>query len=86
MQNKKTLQESLELFVKGDLLDGENKYDCSSCARKVTALRRVCIGELPNTLVIHAKRFEFDYETMARHKLNEEFQFPHLLDMEPFTR
>lgn len=28
IKNKKTLEEALDLFVKGDILEGENKYYC----------------------------------------------------------
>jgi hypothetical protein len=31
------------------------------------------------------KRFEFDYETMQRHKIKSRFEFPETLDMAPFT-
>ena len=31
VKNKSTLQQSLELFVAGDLLDGDNKYSCTAC-------------------------------------------------------
>ena len=29
-------------------------------------MKRNCIKVLPHTLVLHLKRFEFDYETMTR--------------------
>ena len=32
----------------------------------VDAQKRVCLGKLPATLVIQLKRFELNYETMAR--------------------
>lgn len=48
-------------------------------------MKRVCLKELPPCLVVHLKRFDFDYETMQRLKLKEAFQFPHRLDMWPFT-
>ena len=31
---------------------------------------------LPDTLCVHLKRFEFDYETMQRHKIKSRFEFP----------
>jgi hypothetical protein len=37
---------------------------------------RCSIKSLPNTVVIHLKRFEFDYNTMLRHKMNDYFEFP----------
>lgn len=40
---------------------------------------------LPHTLVIHLKRFDFDYETMQRLKLKDRFEFPTYIDMKPYT-
>lgn len=34
-------------------------------------MKRNCIKVLPHTLVIHLKRFEFDYETMTRWKIKD---------------
>ena len=38
---------------------------------QVDAIKRSCIKSLPHTLVIHLKRFEFDYETMTRWKIKD---------------
>lgn len=38
---------------------------------QVDAVKRSCIKALPHTLVIHLKRFEFDYETMTRWKIKD---------------
>ena len=40
--------------------------------RKVEALRRCTFRELPPTLIIHLKRFEFNIETMDRKKVGGE--------------
>ncbi len=52
---------------------------------QVDAVKRNCIKVLPHTLVIHLKRFEFDYETMNRWKIKDRFAFPLRLDMHPYT-
>ena len=41
---------------------------------QVDAVKRSCIKTLPDTLVIHLKRFEFDYETMTRWKIKDRYQ------------
>lgn len=58
MKNKKHIRASLELFVEGEMLDGENKYLCEQCNAKVTTLKRCCIKHLPRILILHLKRFE----------------------------
>ncbi len=51
----------------------------------ITNLNRLSLKKLPNTLILHLKRFEFDFETMQRVKLCNLFEFPIDLDMEPYT-
>lgn len=63
------LHVSQESFVKGDLLEADNAYDCAICNKKVDALKRVCVKTLPHALIVHLKRFDFDYETMQRLKV-----------------
>ena len=70
----------------GEMLVGDNKYFCEPCSKKVETLKRCCIKTLPNTLLVHLKRFEFDYEKMKHIKLNDMCEFPMTLNMEPYTR
>ena len=86
VKDKATLNEALELFVKGDILDGDNKWLCSQCNAKKAALKRSCFGKLSKFLILHLSRFEFDFNTMRRRKLNSRFEFPLSLDMRPFTK
>ncbi len=44
---------------------------CGERGAQVDAVKRNCIKALPHTLVMHLKRFEFDYETMARWKIKD---------------
>ncbi|KAI9234743.1 MAG: hypothetical protein BYD32DRAFT_438947 [Podila humilis] len=85
VKNKKSLEESLQLYVQGEILDGDNKYKCSSCDKHVDAIKRACIKELPQNLILHLKRFDYDMDTMRRIKINDRFEFPTRLDMEPYT-
>lgn len=86
VKNKKNLYESLDSFIEGEVLEGDNAYQCDHCEAKVTALKRVCIKQLPNVLIISLRRFEFDFDTMNRIKVNDYCEFPFELDMEPYTQ
>ncbi|OMJ74578.1 hypothetical protein SteCoe_26477 [Stentor coeruleus] len=86
VKNKKSLIESLESFKEGEVLEGSNAYQCDHCESKVTAIRRVCIKYLPNIIFITLRRFEFDYDSMKRLKLNDYCEFPMELNMENFTQ
>lgn len=87
VKNKASILHSLEAYVEGDMLDGDNKYLCETCAEKKDTLKRVCLkaSALPETLILHLKRFEFDMDTLQRMKVNTRCEFPHDLNMRPYT-
>ena len=80
-----TLADSLDNYVEGELLEGENAYHCSTCNKKVDALRRTLFKQLPHALLVHLKRFDYDFTTMARRKIRGYFSFPVVLDLSPYT-
>eukprot|EP01156_Anaeramoeba_ignava_P023830 Anaeramoba_ignava/c21786_g1_i1.p1 GENE.c21786_g1_i1~~c21786_g1_i1.p1 ORF type:complete len:1570 (+),score=522.18 c21786_g1_i1:3382-8091(+) len=85
IRQKNNLLESLKEYVAPEMLSGENQYYSEELGKKVDALKRVCFETLPQNLLVHLKRFEFDFETFVRHKINDRFEFPFELDMEPYT-
>jgi len=85
VKGKSNLYESLEAFVKADILDGDNKYQCSQCNQMVDARKFSSLGRLPDNLVFSLKRFDFDFEALMRVKVNDYFEFPMTLSVEPFT-
>lgn len=50
------------------------------------ALKRTCIKKLPRYMLMTLKRFEFDFDTMQRQKVNDYFEWPNDLDMSPYTQ
>ncbi|XP_060555692.1 ubiquitin carboxyl-terminal hydrolase 24-like isoform X1 [Ruditapes philippinarum] len=80
-----TLQDSLDQFVKGELLEGDNAYYCEKCGEKRNTIKRMHIKSLPPTLCIHLKRFGYDWEANRALKFDDYFKFPWVLDMEPYT-
>jgi ubiquitin carboxyl-terminal hydrolase 9/24 len=85
VKNKNSLIESLKTLVQGELLQGENAYYCDLCQKKVPVLMRTSLKYLPNYLVFALRRFEFNYDTMSRNKIDDYFEFPLDLDMKEFT-
>ncbi|KZZ88705.1 ubiquitin hydrolase [Ascosphaera apis ARSEF 7405] len=65
-------------------MQGDNKYLCSSCERHVDAVKRACLKEVPDNLIFHLKRFDFDMLMMLRNKINDEFRFSSCIDMAPY--
>lgn len=88
VNNKANVHQALSLYVEGDRLDGDNRYMCAGCQGKVAALKRTCFdgNSLPQTLILHLKRFTFDFDTMRKNKVNDRFEFPEILSVEPFTK
>ncbi|GIL42637.1 hypothetical protein Vafri_581, partial [Volvox africanus] len=80
-----SLEKSLEGYVAGELMEGDNSYYCEELGARVAAVRRTVIKELPHTLVVHLKRFEYDHLNMTRYKLRDRFEFPVVLDMFKYT-
>ena len=59
---------------------------CNECSAKRAALKRCCLSALPNHLILHLKRFEFDFEAMRTIKINDRFSFPMTINMHPYTK
>jgi ubiquitin carboxyl-terminal hydrolase 9/24 len=86
VKNKRSIQEGLNAFIQGDMLEGDNAYHCAKCDKKVDTLKRTCVKELPKYLIVSLKRFEFDFERMIRVKVNDYYEFPLELNMFPYTQ
>jgi len=84
VKNKHSIKESLEAFVEGDLLEGDNAYYCEKCEKKVVTLKRCCIKRMPNVLILVLKRFEFNFDSMQKYKINDYCEFPMKLNMQEF--
>ncbi|RGP70724.1 hypothetical protein FSPOR_3743 [Fusarium sporotrichioides] len=85
IKGKSTLEESLQAYVDGEIMEGDNKYKCSTCDRHVDAVKRACIKDVPENLIFHLKRFDFNLRTLQRSKINDYFAFPSRVDMRPYT-
>jgi ubiquitin carboxyl-terminal hydrolase 34 len=85
IKGKHSLEESLQAYVDGEIMQGDNKYKCSTCDRHVDAVKRACLKDIPDNLIFHLKRFDFNLRTLQRSKINEYFQFPTRIDMRPYT-
>jgi len=85
IKGKSCLQESLQAYVDGEIMEGDNKYKCSTCDRHVDAVKRACLKDIPDSLIFHLKRFDFNLRTLQRSKVNDYFSFPEKIDMRPYT-
>ena len=78
------MHDSLKNYFRTEVMDGDNKINCEQCNTKRTCHKHLLLKTLPNILVISLKRFEFDYDTMLKYKLNKYFEFPLALDLKDY--
>jgi ubiquitin carboxyl-terminal hydrolase 34 len=50
---------------------------------ELTSLR-ACLKDVPDNLIFHLKRFDFNLRTLQRSKINDHFAFPTKIDMRPY--
>ncbi|KAM6297473.1 ubiquitin carboxyl-terminal hydrolase 36 [Aegotheles albertisi] len=71
---------ALELFVRPDVLGGENAYMCARCKKKVTASKRFSIHRASNVLTLSLKRFA----DFGGGKITKDVGYPELLNIRPY--
>ena len=79
-----SIHQSLKNYFKTEVMDGDNKINCEQCGTKRKCHKHLILKSLPNILVISLNRFEFNYDTMLKYKLNSYFEFPLQLDMKDY--
>ena len=85
IRNKKSLYESLDTLIEGELMNEDNCIFCPECNKKMPAVKSQNFKTLPRMLIFVLKRFEFDFNTMNRIKINDYYEFPVELDMNKYT-
>ncbi|XP_050541895.1 ubiquitin carboxyl-terminal hydrolase 47-like isoform X2 [Daktulosphaira vitifoliae] len=80
-----TIMEALRGFTQPETLDGNNQYFCERCNKKCNAHKGLKFSKFPYIMTLHLKRFDFDYNTMYRIKLNDKVEFPLKLNVNRFV-
>ncbi|RUS84034.1 hypothetical protein EGW08_008212 [Elysia chlorotica] len=79
-----SVREAMTAFVQPEILDGSNQYFCEKCNKKCNAHKGLKFVTFPYLLTLQLKRFDFDYATMHRIKLNDKVTFMEILNLNPF--
>ena len=82
VKGNKNLSEALIKYITGDTI---SDYFCDKCKKKVDVVKRTCVHDLPNVLIVHLQRIIFNFDTMMNEKINSKLEFPNELDLEPYT-
>ena len=77
------LESSLSKFVTWEQINGFQWDDSSP---RINIIKRQCFSEISDTIIFHLKRFELNFDTFRREKVNDEFMFPLKIDLYPYTR
>lgn len=51
----------------------------------ICIFNRACLKDLPDNIIFHLKRFEFNLRTLQRSKINDYFTFPDTINLKPYT-
>ena len=86
IKGHKTLEEALDAYVKGEVLDGDNQYYVEKYKKKLSIRKSSSLKKLGNQIIIHLKRFEFDFVTFTNKKLNDYLVFPNEINFKKWTR
>ncbi|CAL1686058.1 unnamed protein product [Lasius platythorax] len=79
-----SVEEAIRAFVQYETLEGTNQYHCEKCNKKCDAHKGLKFTKFPYLLTLHLKRFDFDYKTFHRIKLNDKVTFPDILNLNSF--
>ncbi|CAE6483095.1 unnamed protein product [Rhizoctonia solani] len=78
------LEDRLKANLEDEKLDGDNRYDCSTCETKQDAFRYLRLTHLPPVLHFSVLRFVFDAKDFSRKKSKHAITFPLSINMRPF--
>lgn len=78
-----TLQAALAHFCAPELLDGDNRYKCPRCNKKVRAQKQLTIRQPPHVLTLQLKRFGFGFG-FGGNKITKTIAYPEQLTLDPY--
>ena len=81
VKNINNLYDSLKKFIEPEKIE---EFNCDTCKKKVTIIKRTSLAKLPNVLFVHLKRFYMDYEKEGTEKINSKFEFPNKINLKNF--
>ena len=79
-----SLEMALENYMKPEKLEGDNKYECSGCEKKVVAQKGLKFTRMPTVLFVSLSRFMLNFMTMQRIKINDLLSFPFVFNMNDY--
>lgn len=78
-----SLEDCLKSYLTPETLEG---VECSGCQAKVSVRKGMSLESLPVIFTIQLNRFELNYETMQREKINSFLYYPEMLELHRLLR
>lgn len=75
------IQRVLKYYSQREMLNGSNKFNCSQCCALQEAERAVELKKLPDTLILHLKRFKYSEQQLSNIKLFSKVYYPLILEV-----
>lgn len=75
VEHYKDLNNSFQCFLQEEIFSGENQIYAESLNKKIDTKKYSRIKNAPQNLILHLKRFNYDYKKQTRTKLNSPFIF-----------
>ncbi|XP_071796700.1 ubiquitin carboxyl-terminal hydrolase 7-like [Asterias amurensis] len=85
IKGKKNVYESFRDYIATETMDGENKYDAGEHALQ-EADKGVIFVKFPPVLHLQLMRFQYDPVTDSNVKINDRYEFPFKLNLDPFLK
>lgn len=79
----KGLEESFRDYIQIETLEGENKYSAEGYGLQ-DAKKGVIFESFPPILHLQLKRFEYDFQRDQNIKINDRYEYPLEIDLEPY--
>jgi ubiquitin C-terminal hydrolase len=74
------VEDCIEKFLEGEQLDDLNAWYCPNCKKHVCALKMIALWSVPDILILHLKRFQFENcsvsNNILRSKIDDTVKFP----------
>jgi len=74
------VEDCIEKFLEGEQLDEMNAWYCLGCKKHVCALKMIALWSVPDILILHLKRFQFENcsvsNNILRSKIEDTVRFP----------
>eukprot|EP00003_Mantamonas_plastica_P012326 TRINITY_DN2224_c0_g1_i30.p1 TRINITY_DN2224_c0_g1~~TRINITY_DN2224_c0_g1_i30.p1 ORF type:complete len:1001 (-),score=396.75 TRINITY_DN2224_c0_g1_i30:177-3179(-) len=77
------IYDSFDQYIEAETMDGENQYRAEGHGLQ-DAKRGCAFLKFPPVLMIHLKRFEYDFEHDAMIKVNDKYAFPPMIELDKY--